>query len=398
MILAPATKRVKTLQIITRLNVGGPAQLVISMAAELNQGLFESKLVTGKIDSHEGDMSFVAENHGVYPVFVEDMRNEGRPLNDLRAFWRLFRLIKKEKADIVHLHLMKARFFGGLAAKLAGVPVIVETFHGNLFDGYYGKLATAAILGAERFLGWVIMDRVIAISKQQKEELARFRICPRQKVNVIPLGLKLSRFLDCSKFKGQLRRELRVSEQTLLVGVVGRLVRIKGISYLLDALHRVYQATDKDFCLLVVGDGLMRKELESQVSSLGIGAKVRFLGWRFDLERIYADLDIVILSSLNEGTPFSLIEAMAAGKAVVATSVGGVPDVVADGKAGLLVPPKNPSVMAEAILKLINDASLRNRLGQQAKSNVYPRYDVSRLARDMWSYYLGLAGVSRAPK
>ncbi len=397
---APLVSRsspVKIVHIITRLNVGGPAQLAVSMTAKLNGRSFESKLVTGLTDSHEGDMSFVAENHGIHPVFVENMRNEAGLLGDLRAFWQLFRLIKREKADIVHLHLLKARFLGGLAAKFARVPVIVETFHGNLFGGYYGKLTTAAILGAERFLGWLIMDRVIAISERQKEELIRYRICPPKKLDVIPLGLELDKFLSCAEFRGQLRRELGISERTVLLGVVGRLVAIKGIGYLLNALHLVVQATDTEFCLLVLGDGLTRKDLEAQVSTLGIGGKVRFLGWRFDLEKIYADLDIVILSSLNEGTPLSLIEAMAAGKAVVATRVGGVPDVVEEGRTGLLVPPKDPSALAQAIVRLLGDASLRNSLGDKAKSSVFPKYDVSRLIQDMRKYYRGLAPLPESP-
>lgn len=394
----PANKAIKVLQIITRLNVGGPAQHAVSVAANLNKGSFKSKVIAGITDKHEGDMSFVTETHGVSLVPVENLRNEAGIAGDLVAFWQIYRILKKEKPDLVNLHLLKARFFGGMAARLARIPVIVETFHGNLFEGYYGKLTTSAILWVERFLGWSIMNRVIAISERQKEELVRYRICPPRKIQVIPLGLSLSRFLDCSTFRGQLREELGISEKTMLIGIVGRLVPIKGLSYLLEAIHKVARVTEKELRLLVIGDGPMREQLESQVSALGLGGKVRFLGWRFDLEKLYADLDIVVLSSLNEGTPFSLIEAMSAGKAVVATSVGGVPDVVEDGRGGLLVPPKNPAAMADAILRLINDVNLRNCLGQQAKYDVYPRYDVSRLTRDMHSYYLGLAGVSDADK
>jgi len=341
-------------------------------------------------DEHEGNMSFLAENHGVPLIQLGSLCNGSGPIGDLKSFWQIYQVIKKEKPDLVHLHLLKARFFGGLAAKLAGVPMLVETFHGNLFSDYYGKLKTAVILAAERFLGWLIMSRVIAISEAQKEELIRYRICSKKKIDVIPLGLDLEHFVHCSRFKGELRKELGISEESILLGTVGRLVPIKGLCYLLDAIYRVARSTDVDFCLLVIGDGQMHRDLKSQVSTLGIEKRVRFLGWRFDLERIYADLDVTVLSSLNEGTPVSVIEAMVAGKAVVATKVGGVRDLIEDGRTGLLVPSKDPDALANAILRLVNDHDLRRRLGEEARDSVYPKYDVSRLILDMKQFYLNL--------
>ena len=180
------------------------------------------------------------------------------------------------------------------------------------------------------------------------------------------MGLDLSRFGQCSRLKGEFRKEIGISQRTILIGTVGRLAPIKGLSYLLVAISRVAKSFDHEFCLLVVGDGELRRDLESQASALGIESRIRFLGWRFDLERIYADLDIVVLSSLNEGTPVSLIEAMAAGKAVVATKVGGVPDLVEDGKTGVLVPSKDPEALTEAILQLLKNDTLCRRLGEKA--------------------------------
>lgn len=387
-------QRIRILHIITRLNVGGPSLHVTYLTVGFNEGPFESKLVAGITQDHEGDMSFVPENHGVQLIQLSNLYNGSGPFGDLKSFWHLYWIFKRERPDIADLHLLKARFFGGLAAKLAGVPIVIETFHGNLFNEYYGKLKTLFILAAERLLGWLIVDKVIAISESQKEELIRYRVCPETKIHVIPLGLDLSRFVQCSKFNGELRKELRFPEKTMLLGTVGRLVPIKGLSYLLQAIRRVAEITDIDFCLLVIGDGLLRKELESKVLALAIENKVRFLGWRFDLEKIYADLDVVVLSSLNEGTSVSVIEAMAAGKAVVATKVGGVPDVVEDGATGLLVPPKDPSALADALLQLLENVDLRRRLGAQARASVYPRYDVSRLIQDMKKFYVDSLGQS----
>ncbi|MGH7770923.1 MAG: glycosyltransferase family 4 protein [Candidatus Binatia bacterium] len=379
----------KVLRIVTRLNVGGASHNVALSTAGLN-GLFEIKLLTGAIDDQEGDMSFLADRCSLPLIRIESLSNGSGPLGDLKAFWRLYQIIKKEKPDLVHLHQMKARFFGGLAARLARVPVVIETFHGNLFSGYYGKFKTAAILGADRFLGWLIMDRVIAISETQREELLQYRVCPIDKIEVIPLGLDLDKFVNCSRLKGELRRELGLSEQTVILGTVGRLVPIKGLTYLLDAIQRVARSTKIDFCHLIVGDGPLRRDLESRASSLGLEKRVRFLGWRFDLEKIYADLDVAVLSSLNEGTPVSLIEAMAAGRAVVATRVGGVPDVVENGATGLLVPSKDPKALADALRIILEDANLRSQLGVKASSSVYPKYTVSRLIEDTKNLYLSL--------
>ena len=380
----------KILRIITCLNVGGPAQHAVFLTSGLNGRNFESKLVAGRTENHEGDMSFLAPKHAVQLIQLESLSNGAGPLGDLRTPWHLFKIIKRYKPDLVHLHLLKARFFGGIAAKVAGVPLIVETFHGHLFSDYYSRLKTSAILAAERFLGWMIVDKVVAMSERQKQDLIRYKICPEKKITVIPLGLDLGRFVQCSRFRGELRRELGVSAETVLIGTVGRLVHIKGLSYLLEAIQRIALASDIDFRLLVVGDGLLRRELEGQALKLRIENRVNFLGWRFDLERIYADLDIAVLSSLNEGTPVSLLEAMAAGKPVVATGVGGIPDVVEDGKTGLLVPSKNPGVLAEATLSLMRDRGRRQRFGEQAKASIYPKYDVSRLVENIKSFYLRL--------
>lgn len=381
---------VNVVRIITRLNVGGPAQHVVVLTAGLNKGRVESTLVTGAIDSHEGDMSFIASANGTPVVRVEGLCNEEGFLGDLKAFWRLFKFIRGKNAKIVDLHLLKARFFGGLAAKVAGVPIIIETFHGNLFDSYFGWFKSAAILAAERFLGWLVVDRVIAISETQKQDLLKYWICPPRKITVIPYGLDLDRYPNCSQFRGELRRELELHDEAVLIGIVGRLVPIKGLSYLLEAVSLVTKATDIDFQLLIVGDGPLHQELEEQSRQLHMEDKVRFLGWRFDLERIYADLDIVALSSLNEGTPFSLIEAMAAGRAVVSTSVGGVPDVVQDEETGLLAPSKNPAALAAAMLRLLKDKDLRKLLGDRARISVLSKYNKSRLLKDMEEFYLRL--------
>ena len=273
--------KLKIVRVVTRLNIGGPAQHVTFLTEGLNEGFFETKLVVGRTDDHEGDMSFIAENRGIALIHVETMRNESGLIDDLKSLWQLYRIFKRELPQIVHLHLFKARFIGGVAAKLARVPLIIETFHGNLFSEYYGKLATATIFVAEKFLGHFIMDCIIAVSETQRKELLQYQICPSSKIETISIGLELGRFENCSRLRGELRKELGISGETILVGTIARLVEIKGLSYLLDAISRVARSTEIDFCLLVIGDGVKRGYLESEASALCIEKRVRFLGWRF---------------------------------------------------------------------------------------------------------------------
>jgi len=387
--LLEGKRSLKILRIITRLNIGGPAQHAVFLTVGLNNGLLQSKLVFGAVDQSEGDMSYLARGNGIAFTEIGSLKNEAGFLGNLRAFLQLYQLILREKPDLVHLHLLKARFLGGLAARVAGVPLVLETLHGDLFTDYYGYFKTQAILMAERLLGHLIMDKVIAISGGVKESILRSRIASASKVEVIPLGLELEKFMTRPQLAGELRRELGIQEGNRLVGIVGRMVPIKGHRNFLQAASEVLRSCS-NVRFVLVGDGLLRREMEMECQLLGITEAVTFLGWRRDLDKIYADLDMVVMSSLNEGTPVSLIEAMAAGKAVVATRVGGVPDVVEDGKTGLLVPPKDPKALADAILRLLNDGDLRRSLGERARVSVFPKYDVSRLVQDMKDFYLNI--------
>jgi len=385
--------KIKILRIITRLNIGGPAQHVTFIEEGLDKGSFESKLVFGAVDNNEGDMSFLARERGLYLIEIPELSNQSGLIANLIALFKLYRVTKKEKPHIVHLHLLKARILGGLAAKLAGVPIIIETFHGNLFREYYGFLKTSIILILEKFVGNFVADWIIAISPSQKEELVQNGVANADKIRVINIGLELERFLNIRDKSGEFKNELGLRDNVLLVGIVGRLVPIKGHTYFLEAAKEVLEVI-KDLSpirsgirFLVVGDGELRRELEEYCKELGIGDFVIFTGWRVDLERIYTDMDVVVLSSLNEGTPVSIIEAMASEKAVVATRVGGVPDVVEDGVSGLLVSPKDPKALAQAIIRLLNDPELRAVLGREGRKRVYPKYDVRTLVKNMKDFY-----------
>lgn len=376
----------RVVRIITRLNIGGPAIHALLLTARLDRGRFEPLLVTGATTADEGDMLPLAAQLGVRPYFIPELGRVVRPGQDLLALGRLVRLLRRLRPTIVHTHLAKAGALGRLAARLAGVPVVVHTYHGHVFHSYFSPLRTRAVLAAEQFLAG-LTDCLVAVGERQRRELVGYGFRPRQLV-AIPLGLDLERYLIPAP-RGALRQELGVPPAAPLVGIVARLVPIKAHDDFLRAAARLLQAR-ADVHFAIVGDGERRAALEALAEELGLAERVHFVGWRRDLPAVYADLDVVCLTSRNEGSPVALIEAMAAARPVVATAVGGVPEVVQDGVSGLLVPPRDPEALATAIAGLLAEPARAAALGRAARAAVYPRYSSQRLVRDMETLYARL--------
>jgi glycosyltransferase involved in cell wall biosynthesis len=387
---------VRVLRVITRLNIGGPAIHAILLNQALDDGrMFDSTLVTGVTAPHEGDFLELAREHGVEPVVLPALGREVSPTDDLVALAEMVRLVRAIRPDVVHTHMAKAGTLGRLAAAMCGVPLIVHTYHGHVFHGYFGKAKTNVFLTIERALAR-LTHRIVVVGERQRDEIAAFGVAPRAKLLPIPLGLELGRFLHAEQYRGELRRELGIRPDAPLVGIVARLVPIKAHEdFLLAARSVLAERPETHF--LIVGDGERRAELERLVDSLGVRDRLRFLGWRRDLERVYADLDVVALASRNEGSPVALIEALAAARPVVSTAVGGVPEVVLDGQTGLLVPPSQPPALARAMQRLLGDRAYAEALGAAGRRHVYPRHDARRLVEDMRSLYLHeLAARGRA--
>jgi glycosyltransferase involved in cell wall biosynthesis len=344
---------------------------------------------------HEGDMLALAREKGVVPTFLPSLGREISPLDDLVSLAKMVRFIRQIKPDVVHTHMAKAGTVGRLAAHMCGVRLIVHTYHGHVFHGYFSPTKTRVFLTIERALG-LLTDRVIVVGDGQREEIASYGVAARQKLVAIPLGLELVQFLDAEQVRGQLRRELGIAPDVPLIGIVARLVPIKAHEVFFLAAKRVRAALPRAQ-FVVIGDGERRAELETLAAEMGLSDAVRFLGWRSDLKRVYADLDVVALSSRNEGSPVALIEALASARPVVSTAVGGVAEVVLDGETGLLVPPGDPAAFAESLVKLLNERHLAERLGLAGRQHVYPRYDSSRLVDDVRHLYLReLAARGRA--
>ncbi len=386
----------RIVRIIARLNVGGPAKHVVWLTSALQDANYRSLLVTGTVPPGEEDMSYFADEAGVTPFYIPEMSRE-ISLKDVITVWKLFRLFLRERPDIIHTHTAKAGTAGRVAGffyrwltpgTLAGRPrqcKFVHTYHGHVFHSYYGRARTRFFLAVERMLAKLVTDRLIVVSAQQGAEIGNdFRVGRQGQIKVVPLGLDLQVFADHAKRRARFRQELGIDDETILIGIVGRLTEIKNHEMFLNSAARL-KSNDK-LRFVIIGDGSLRQALEQQVQSLGLQQKVIFAGGRKDPEYFYPALDIVALTSLNEGTPLTLIEAMANARPVVATAVGGVVDLLADGR-GICVPRGDEKAFAEALEKLAADRQLQKDLGVRGLEFVQRVYPKERLVEDIKCLY-----------
>ena len=381
------------MRLIARLNVGGPAIHATLLTQRLNPQQFDSSLITGVEGAHEGNMIELmnagAQNSmfaPISPTIVPEMGREISPRHDLHTLNLLVRMMRRQRPHIVHTHTAKAGFVGRVAARIARVPVVVHTFHGNIFQGYFSPAKTRLFVGIEKTLARST-DRIVVLSEQQKAEILALGIGREPQFRTIPLGLNLEAFVQADALRGQLRAELGVEAATPLVGIVARLVPIKAIHLFLEAAQSVLK-TRPDALFLVVGDGELRAELEQQSRTLGIEKSVRFLGFRADLPRIYADLDCVVLCSLNEGLPVAVIEALSAARPVVATDVGSVKNLVINEQTGLLVPSQNVEALAKGIMRALDEPEQAQKWAVAGRERVYPALGIDRLVGDIETLYL----------
>ena len=375
---ALSRRRIRVLRVITRLNIGGPALHAALLSTRLNPERFDTLLVAGKEGESEGSMIALGRIGADLPLRqVPSLGRDISALDDVRALAALVSIMRDFRPDIVHTHLAKAGALGRVAARVSGVRTVLHTFHGTVFRRYFGSLRSRAFVNIERGLG-VLSTRLIAITPGQRRELIEFGIGDERKVVVMPLGLDLAQFMEPVD-AGEARRKLALPIDRPVVSLVARLVPVKNVPLFLRAVSLL----DRDVLAVVAGDGEERGNVEREAARLGVADRCRFIGWRSDVRTVYAASDVVALTSLNEGSPVSLIEAMAAGRPVVSTAVGGVPDVVADGVSGLLAPSGDAEALARSIMTLLRDRERRERMGGAARLADYPRYDVSRLLADV---------------
>jgi GT2 family glycosyltransferase/glycosyltransferase involved in cell wall biosynthesis len=408
-------RKIKILRIVSRLNVGGVSIHVATLTQKTNKERFETRLVSGARSPDEGDMGYLFQNTGTPVCVIPELQRAINPLKDLVAFLKIFKFIVRERPDIVDTHTAKAGAIGRLAAlsyRMTGGRKVrlVHTFHGNVLEGYFGPTVTLLFKAIERLMAF-FTDAVIAISQTQKDELVNsHRIAGPEKISIIKLGFDLRSFLNADKFKGSFRKSLLLDDDTILIGTVGRLVKIKNHRLFLNAAklfleHNGHLAVK----FVIVGDGELRDRLERHAKNLGIGDKVIFCGWQKDIPRVYADLNILALTSLNEGTPVSIIEAMAASVPVITTSVGGTGDLLgryeekargsngfAVCRRGILCLNNNATAFAAGLQFLVDDENGCNTARvEKARDYVVQNYTEERLVGETEALYEHLAAIQR---
>jgi len=403
-----AERPLTIVRVITRLNIGGPARQAIALCADLPEIGFRSVLVSGVPDHAEGDLGPLAQRAGIVRQLIPELRRSIHPVRDAVALVKLARILWRERPRIIHTHMAKAGLLGRVAAWLynrvgpgrRGTRIIlVHTFHGHVLDGYFAPGITSVFVIIERWLARRT-DRLIAVSPAIRKQLLEKGIGRPAQWRVIPLGLDLSALEGIPP---------AAQGAAIAIGVVGRLVPIKNPALFLEAMARMAK-TQSRLRGVLIGDGPLRAPLQRQAAQLGLSQTVQFTGWQDDLRTAYAGLDIACLTSWNEGTPVALIEAMAAGRPIVATDVGGVRDLLdSDGRfaariapgtcqvtgQGVLINPGDVQGLIKALTLLADDAALRQRLGEAARRHVTQRYSQARLVRDLAALYEELCAGGR---
>jgi glycosyltransferase involved in cell wall biosynthesis len=383
----------KVLRIVNRFNLGGPtfnaAYLTKYLAPE-----FETLLIGGEKTKTEESSEFILQQLGVNYQKIEAMSREISLLNDYKAYKEIKQIIRDFKPDIIHTHASKAGLLGRLAAKHSGVKVIVHTFHGHVFHSYFGALKTNIFKSLERYLARK-SKVIIAISNKQKYELAvEHKIAPESKFRVIPLGFDLSRFTNITEKQRQsFRQKYNITDEQITITIVGRLVPIKDHKLFIDSIKQLKTKTKKQIRVFIVGGGELYTELINYTKNIGLTvsenndiADINFTSWIKKTEWVYAGSDVVALSSLNEGTPVSLIEAQACGKPIVSTKVGGVEDIVIDGKTAVLCSNTVDS-FTNAMLEIIENYPQYLKNSQENINLVSEKFSYNRLVADVRKLY-----------
>jgi glycosyltransferase involved in cell wall biosynthesis len=398
---------IRVVRIIDRLNIGGPAKHVTWLTAGLDPGRFETTLVTGVVPEGEGDMGYFARAAGVEPLIIEEMSRE-LSLGDVVVIFKILRELFRLKPQVIHTHKAKAGAVGRVAATIykwltpSALRLrprklgVIHTYHGHIFHSYYGAAKTRLFIAIERALARFCADRIVAISERQRDEICgEFKVGRVDQFAVIPLGIDFDEIDSRRALSGGLRREIGIGADDVLIGSVGRLCEVKNHAMLIESAAKMKIG---GVAFVIVGDGHLRAGLEAQAA--GLCGRVIFTGFRDDAASLYADFDIAALTSLNEGTPLTLIEAMGCGCALVSTEVGGVADLMGrrletlDGFTvwdhGVTAPSRNVEAFTSGLRYLIGRPDMRREMGDRGRAFALSRLSKERLIDDIENLYRDL--------
>lgn len=383
--------KIKILRIINRFNIGGPTYNAAFLTRFLDD-YYETMLVGGLPEEGESDSLYILDRYGIKPVLISEMKRKPSLMSDRLAYRKLKDIIKEFKPDIVHTHASKAGALGRKAAFSCGVPIVVHTFHGHVFHSYFGSIKTALYKRIERNLAQKSTG-IIAISDRQKEELTHeHKIVNEEKIRVIPLGFELDVFqekrINC---RAEMRMELGLTDE-VAIAIIGRLAPIKNHAFFFDALDSILGKLTKKVKIYIVGDGSEKESIEKRVELVNKQNEglIVMTSWIKDIAQFNSAMDIVCLTSKNEGTPVSLIEAQAAGIPVISTDVGGVRDIVIDGDTGYVVPSDSPILFGQKMLELIENEKKLEIMSQNGWNHVREKFSYTTLVRNMDLYYKNL--------
>jgi glycosyltransferase involved in cell wall biosynthesis len=387
----------RILRITNRFNLGGPTYNVTYLTRYLAPE-FETMLVGGQKEESEASSDFILEQNGIKPIIIPEMKRSINPMNDIAAYKHIKKLIKDFKPHIVHTHAAKAGALGRMAAFSCNVPITVHTFHGHVFHSYFGNIQTTVYKNIERYLA-KRTTALVTLSEKQKHELSEIHhIAPAEKFHIVPLGFDLERFwTNVPEKRKSFRDKYKIADNEIAIGIIGRLVPVKNHKLFLDAFKLAKAKSSNKLKAIIVGDGEMREELITYCKAIGLtytygdtidaSANVVFTSWIKEADVATAGVDIIALSSLNEGTPVSLIEAQAAGKPIVSTQTGGIENVVLPGITALLSPVDDTLKFAKNVIKLADNESLIAEISQKGKDFVMQRFHYTALALNMRHLY-----------
>lgn len=393
-------RKIKVLRIINRFNLGGPSFNAAYLSKYLEPE-FETLLIGGVKYEEEESSEFILEELGVKPIIIPEMKRKITLTGDLKAYKKIKKIIREYQPDIVHTHAAKAGALGRYAAHKCNVPIIIHTFHGHVFHSYFGKSETSFYKNAERKLS-KLSTKIIAISDIQKEELWKHHnICSEDKIAMIPLGFDLDKFNENIEGKRKSFREnYDIKDDEIAIGIIGRLVPIKNHALFIDAINELQKRTEKKIRAFLIGDGEDKNKLIDQLKRIKLDyvewsaeqrpSTVTLTSWIKDIDWVNAGMDIITLTSLNEGTPVTLIEAQASGNPIVTTDVGGVRNIVLKDETAFVVESNNKEEIVLSLLKLVEDARLRKKMGEKGWHFVKKEFHYMRLVNDMKKLYLSL--------